>query len=216
MAKNPKQGMSPEGIAAFVYLLRPKTGEPGKEPKFQVVLVYDEDADLSVLEASIDAAGKERFKDDWPQVRKAMQRKDKWPIKNTDDVTNYGPPFDSTPGGRFVSFATTDKPGVVDEDAEDIISARDLYPGMIMRVTYNAHAYEHEEGGKGVTLYLRNAQKTGDGERLEVGATSTTAAEDFGSGKSKGKAKPRRDEDDDEDMPPRRKAKPRRDEDDDY
>lgn len=207
MAKNPKQGMSPEGIAAFVHLLRPKKADdPDKEPRYQVCLVFDEETELDVIDNALDAAGSEKFGDEWPAVKKAAKRKDKWPIKDAADVADqYGPPFDSVPGGRHVSFSTPDKPGVVDEDAEDIISAKDLYPGMLMRVTFNAYAYDHKEGGKGVTIYLRNAQKTGEGERLEVGAAQTTAAEDFGSGKSKAKAKAkpsrRRDEDDEDDIP---------------
>ncbi len=188
---------TPEGIACFVQVFTPKArtdkaGNPKGDPKYSLVLSFDEDADLSELKAEAKRVGIERFGPDFA----AMVKKGKlnWPFRDNEDYADNGFPF--TRDGTFISFKSTDRPGIVDSDAEPIMDKGEFYSGVICRVSCKAYAYDNES--KGVAFGLVNIQKLDDGERL---AGNPDASDDFGATKSKSKAKAKtsRRNDDDED-----------------
>lgn len=68
------------------------------------------------------------------------------------------------------------KPGVVDQQVEDIIDPNDFYPGCYARATVGVYAYD-TKGNKGVSFELINIQKVADGEPLAGKRSKPT--EDF-------------------------------------
>lgn len=172
---------SPPGIGCFVFVLKPQ--QPGensksKEPKYKVVLVWDQDAQESpeykqLKRACVDAAEQRFGKDAREKIKKG---KIKMPWRDASDYGDegYGFPFDQE-GWKFAAFTSTQQPGIVDKRAKPIMKESEIYSGAVYRVTYAVWAYD-KEGNKGVTLLLNNIQKIKDGERL---AGRPDAEDDF-------------------------------------
>jgi len=198
MATKPKASRlhSPEGIACFTQVFTPKArtnkkGEPVGDPKYSLVLCFDEDADLSELKEACKKAGTERFGPDFAAgVKKGKYN---WPFRDNEEYEENGFPF--TEPGTFVSFKSSDRPGIVDENADPIMDKSEFYSGVKCRVSCKAFAYDNES--KGVALGLINIQKLDDGERL---AGNPSAEDDFGGTKSKSKAKAKAKDEDDDDL----------------
>jgi Protein of unknown function (DUF2815) len=189
---------TPEGIACFTQVFVPKArtdkaGNPKGDPKYSLVLCFDEDADLADLKAEAKRVGIERFGPEF--VAGVRKGKYNWPFRDNEDYADNGFPF--TQDGTFISFKSTDRPGIVDENADPIMDKSEFYSGVKCRVSCKAFAYDNES--KGVAFGLVNIQKLDDGERL---AGNPDASDDFGATKSKSKAKgkSKADDNDDDDL----------------
>lgn len=77
----------------------------------------------------------------------------------------------------FLSAKTSQKPGIVDENLDEIISKDEFYSGCYGRASITFFAFD-TNGSKGIACGLHNLQKLEDGERL--GGSYASAAEDFG------------------------------------
>lgn len=184
---------TPKGIMCYVNVFKPKparidqkTGQPQGEPKFQVVMYWPKKTDLSELEEAIEAAAIEKFGAKAPAMLASGKLAN--PLRDAEEFEDNGAPFDKP--GYVMSFKSTDRPGVVDEDGEPIMDKSECYSGCEGRVSTNVRAYDNVS--KGVTGYLVNVQKLGDGERL---SGNPRAEDDFAEapakkGKSKKAAEP--------------------------
>lgn len=65
----------------------------------------------------------------------------------------------------YMSISSTNKPGLVDQDVNDIMDSTEIYSGCYARVSMNAFAYSNS-GNKGVSFGLNHVQKLADGEFL--------------------------------------------------
>ena len=196
---------TPEGIACFTSVFTPKArtdkqGKPKGEPKYSLVLVWPKRTDLSELEEAIEEAAIAKFGAKAP----AMLANGKLhnPLREASDYDESGPPF-TLPGAMMAGFKSTDRPGIVDSDAEPIMDKSDFYSGCKARVSYRVYAYDNES--KGVGLALVNVQKLDDGERL---SGNPSAEDDFAEGKRRSR--------DEDDAPPARGARRGKSKDDDY
>lgn len=169
------------GVACFVFLFKPQQpgeGSKSKEPKYKIILVWDEDAqaseDYKQMKRECVKAAEARFGADARE--KIKKGKIKMPWRDASDYGDegYGFPFDQQ-GWKFANFASNTQPGVVDRKAKPILKEGECYSGMKARCTYAVWAYD-KEGNKGVTLLLNNVQKIADGERL---AGRPDAEDDF-------------------------------------
>lgn len=195
---------TPKGIAAYVQLHTPKQrtdrkGNPTGDPKYGLALFFDENTDLSELEAVAKKKAIEAF---GPNAMALVSKgKINWPFADTADMDDPSPPFDQP--GTVINFKSADKPGIVDEQAEPIMEKSDVYSGMEARVSCRCFTYDNES--KGVSFALVNVQKLGDGERM---SGNPNAEDDFGSappaggrkGKPMVKSKRRGNDDDGEDL----------------
>lgn len=197
---NPK---SPEGIVRYANVFTPRArkgadGKPQGEAKFSVLLVFERDADLAELEETVEEAAVKKFgskaksmlangrlrspiRDAVEYVDDELSKEENWPF--------------NLKGARMARFATTDKPGVVDEDADPIMDKTEFYDGCRARVSYRAFGYD-TNGNKGVGLILVNVQKMADGKRL---SGNPSAEDEFGAKNSKSSSKSKRRSDDDGD-----------------
>jgi hypothetical protein len=187
---------TPKGIMCYVNVFKPKparvdakTGQPTGEPKFQVVMYWPKKTDLSELEEAIEQAAIEKFGAKAPAMLASGKLAN--PLRDAEEFEDNGAPFDKP--GYVMSFKSTDRPGVVDEDSEPIMDKSDCYSGCEGRVSANIRAYDNVS--KGVTGYLVNVQKLGDGERL---SGNPSAEDDFANAPAKSKGKKKSEPDMDE------------------
>lgn len=89
--------------------------------------------------------------------------------RDTDEFPEYK-------GHWFFNASTKNKPQVVDQNVEPILSQDELYSGCYGRVSINLYAF-NQDGGKGIAAGLNNVQKMADGERL---GGRSNAEDDFG------------------------------------
>lgn len=95
-----------------------------------------------------------------------------------DGVRPTGEDFGPECAGHYVmTVSSKERPGVVDQDLNDIFDASEFYSGCYGRASINCYAY-NTEGNKGISFGLNNLQKLADGERLGGGRAS--AEDDFG------------------------------------
>lgn len=189
---------SPEGTARYVHVLVPRQRTDAKgaatgDPKYQITLIFDEDADLKAMKRAAQEVGIEKFGPKFPEMVK--KGKYNWPFVDNEDKVdeddNPIPGFENP--GCSVGFKSKDKPGIVDADAEPIMSKSDLYDGMRARVSCRPFAYDNES--KGVAFYLINVQKLDDGDRL---SGDPAAEDDFKPAKGKKQASKKASRNDDE------------------
>jgi hypothetical protein len=179
--------MTPNFRASYVKLLKAEKNNLNGKMEYSVVALFPKEADLAQLKkAALDAC-----------VKKWGADKNKWPQKNP--VTGQGgvrSPFrDQAERGKvseetgqlvlppgyvagaiFINLKSEQKPGVVDENVQDIIDPSKLYSGCWLRATVNAYAYENK-GNAGVAFGLNNVQKMRDDE--PIGGNRTKATDDF-------------------------------------
>lgn len=164
--------MSPIFTANFAQQLIRAKGIGNGKPNFSVVLASAKnDPFWKILKGQLEAAQKEKFGKVFPASKLRH-----YPIKDSDDV-------DWLDDGQFYFAPKRSEddgpPEIVDRDLQEIISPREIYSGMKCRVTYRCAAYDNDFG-KGVSVYLDNVQKTGDGE--PIGRVTPKAIDDFAAG----------------------------------
>ena len=76
----------------------------------------------------------------------------------------------------FLNANGTQKPGIVDENLNEILDPEEVYSGCWGRASISFYAF-NTNGNKGVGVGLNNIQKLKDGDRL--GAVRASAESDF-------------------------------------
>ena len=158
---------------SYAHVFEPSAISEDQDKKYSVSLIIPKDDEKTVekIKAAIAAAleeGKAKFGGKVPKVFKN-------PLRDGDeerpDDENYENAF-------FVNANSARKPGLVDENLDEIISKDDFYSGCFGRASVNFYAF-NVSGNKGVAARLNHLQKLEDGIRLS-GAISS-AEDDFGS-----------------------------------
>jgi hypothetical protein len=173
------RGISPVGRVSYQHVFQPQANQedPSKPKKFSVVLIFDpenmDEADKEAY-AAMKAAAEIALAAKFPKKRPLEMKN---PFRD-GNVKEGKPEFENK---IFVTFSTQENadpdlnPKVVGPNNKRISQeSGDFYSGCYARVSYNASAFDHEKGNKGVAFYLNNIQKVRDGDKL----TSRTAAED--------------------------------------
>lgn len=153
----------------FANVFRPKgmendDGTTGTE-KYSLMMLFDEDADLSKLKKMAMAKRKEVF--------------------GNKKIANFKMPFRDgeekedldgfEPGMMFATASSQFRPGIVDRDLEPILEQSEFYSGCYARATVHCYTYK-KKGNVGVSFGLNNIQKVRDGESV---SGHSNAAEDF-------------------------------------
>lgn len=160
--------------ASFPWLFEPQPPMEGNtgEPKYSVVMLFDEAAQKSpefkAMKDLANAAIKEKWGDKVPST-----------LRNPFRPGSDKPDLDGYEGCIFVSASSKMQPGVVDGRLNRIISKEvapeGFYAGCFARATVTAYAYD-KAGNKGVAFGLQNVQKIRDGEAF---SQRTRAEDDF-------------------------------------
>ena len=139
--------------------------------EFSVMAVFPKGSDLSAMKADALKALVDKFGDRMQDasfaaaLRKPFRKcKEKWKKdpKTGADIIPVG--FED-PEATFINMKSLQKPGVVDQNVQDISELRWFYAGCYAIASYRAYAYDNK-GNRGVSIGLNNIQKTRDGEPL--------------------------------------------------
>ena len=158
---------------SYAYVFSPRKNEDGTDGKYSVQLLIpktDKTA-LTLIENAINAAKQAGVSSKWNGKKPANL---KLPLRDGDEDR---PEAREYAGMYFLNANSTQKPGIVDQDLNEILDPDEVYSGCWGRASINFYAF-NSNGNRGVGVGLNNIQKLSDGERL--GAARASAESDFG------------------------------------
>jgi hypothetical protein len=155
-AKDPRHVVTPKARLNYAHLFTPRPGPNGGEPSYSATLVFEPGTDLTALRNAAYAAAREKWGDKMPKQLRSPFRS----CSDRDGQEGF------TPGGVFITVRTQNKPGLVDQGMNPILSGDALYSGAYVYGSLRSFAYDFQ-GNKGVSFALLNMQKVADGERLD-------------------------------------------------
>ena len=166
------------GSARFSYvkIFMSRAFQSGQDAKKSVCLLIptDDKATVKKIRAAIDEAIQEGIAAKWGGKKPGNL---KLPLRDGDDErADEAPEYE---GMFFLNANSTQKPGIVDKDLNEILDPDEVYSGSWGRASINFYPF-NTNGNKGVGVGLNNIQKLKDDERL--GAARASAETDFGDG----------------------------------
>lgn len=183
MSAQPKPAASTKVVtgrvrASYVNVFEPRRNElSGKDEYSMMLLIPKSDtATVTALRAAFQAAIAAKWGAKPPPALRL-------PLRDGDAEH---PDEDPYVGHWFCNVKSSQRPGVVDAQVQDVIDPVAFVSGDFCRVSVNAYAYD-QKGNRGVALGLNNVQVLGRGEPLssraraqdDFGAVAETAEEDF-------------------------------------
>jgi hypothetical protein len=154
-AKPSAKIITPVGRLAFQSLFTPAVNKlnPNAPAKYETIVVFDKDADISAIEAIVAEASKNVFGTE--ELPEGAYN----PIRDASEKAKHGEPF--TSGGKMIKVKSQFAPGIVDAKLQPIIDSSEIYPGVFAMV--QIHAYGYDNATQGVGFGLDNVQKRADG-----------------------------------------------------
>jgi len=156
------QLLTPEFRVSFPTVFEAKAIQEGQKKKYSVQMLFSKKTDITVLKQAVHAE----------IVKKWGADSTKWPAGLRNPIRDgsekqydgYGPDV------VFATASSMNRPGLVDQNVQPIISPEEFYGGCYARATVRPFAYD-KMGNKGVSFGLANIQKIRDGEKFS-GATN--------------------------------------------
>jgi hypothetical protein len=145
----------------------PKVFQPADNGKFGLVMLFPkESTDMRLLEAAITTLGKEKYPKGLP--------KGFFPaIHDGDDSEREEQKGQWVINGKCGKY----RPGIVDQNKQDILDEADFYPGCWARAVITLFDWVYPKmGTKGISVNVRNIQKIRDDEPL---ISRVSAADEF-------------------------------------
>ena len=166
------------GKVRFSYnnLFTPRAAQEGAQEKYSTTLLIPktDKATVKKIRAAIEEAIQEGIASKWGGKKPGNL---KLPLRDGDDErADEAPEYE---GMFFLNANSTQKPGIVDKDLNEILDPDEVYSGSWGRASINFYPF-NTNGNKGVGVGLNNIQKLKDDERL--GAARASAETDFGDG----------------------------------
>jgi hypothetical protein len=148
---------------SYVHLLEPYAQGDSDEEKYSCVILIpkSDTATLNKIKAAIKAATEQgrnsKFEGKVPPNLAVTLRDG-----DEEGDLEKNPEYE---GHMFMSISSKTRPGLVDKDLNQIMSADDIYSGVYARVSMNAFPYNFK-GKKGISFGLNHVQKVRDGDFL--------------------------------------------------
>ena len=161
---------------SYVNIFKSRAFQSGQDAKYSVCLLIpkDDKATVNKIRAAIEEAIQEGIAFKWGGKKPGNL---KLPLRDGDDErADEAPEYE---GMFFLNANSTQKPGIVDKDLNEILDPDEVYSGSWGRASINFYPF-NTNGNKGVGVGLNNIQKLKDDERL--GAARASAETDFGDG----------------------------------
>lgn len=157
---------TPTFRVSYPNVFKARKNELNGQDEYSVVALFKKGEDLSALkkaaqEAIIAKWGPDQAK--WPKNLRSPFRDQAERAKEVDGKRIL--PAGHEEGAVFLNLKTRQRPGVVDQNVQDIIDESQFYAGCYARASVNAFAYD-QKGNRGVAFGLGNIQKVKDGEPL--------------------------------------------------
>lgn len=170
--------MTPSFRVSYPHLFKPKKNDLNQKDEYSCVALFPKGTDLTNLKKAAQAALEEKWGKDkakWPALLKSPFR-DQGERAKFDDATGKKVlPAGHEEGAIFMTLKNEHRPGVVDQNVQDIVDSSQIYAGCFCRATIRAYAYD-QKGNRGVAFSLQNVQKIKDGDPL---SGRTRAQDDF-------------------------------------
>lgn len=154
---------------SYANVFEPKSINGG-DAKYSCALLIDK-KDKKTLE-KIDNAIKAAIEEGKGKWGGKVPKKLKLPLRDGDEERDD----EAYAGKMFLNANSSTKPGVVDEDLNQILDSDEFYSGCYGRASVNFYAF-NSNGNVGIACGLNNLQKLADGDRLSGGSS---AEDDFG------------------------------------
>lgn len=158
---------------SYVNIFKSRAFQADQDAKFSICLLIpkDDKATLKKIKAAIDEAIQEGISSKWNGKKPANV---KLPLRDGDEErADEAPEYE---GMMFLNANSTQKPGIVDKDLNEILDPDEVYSGCWGRASINFYPFS-VNGNKGIGVGLNNVQKLKDGEHL--GAARASAESDF-------------------------------------
>lgn len=161
---------------SYVNIFKSRAFQADQDAKFSICLLIpkEDKATLKKIKAAIDEAIQEGISSKWNGKKPANV---KLPLRDGDEErADEAPEYE---GMMFLNANSTQKPGIVDKDLNEILDPDEVYSGCWGRASINFYPFS-VNGNKGIGVGLNNVQKLKDGEHL--GAARASAESDFDDG----------------------------------
>ena len=158
---------------SYVNIFKSRAFQSDQEAKYSICLLIpkEDKATVKKIRAAVEEAVQEGISSKWNGKKPGNL---KLPLRDGDDErAEEAPEYE---GMYFLNANSTQKPGIVDKDRNDILDPVEVYSGCWGRASINFFPF-NSNGNKGVGVGLNHIQKLKDGERL--GAVRASAEEDF-------------------------------------
>lgn len=158
--------MTPTFRVSYPNVFKPKKNELNGKDEYSLVALFPKGADLSALKDAVKKALADKWGADqskWPANLRTPFRDQAERAKVVDGKKVL--PAGHEEGAIFINLKSAQRPGVVDQNVQDIIDDSQFYAGCFARATVNAYAYDNK-GNRGVAFGLGNIQKMKDGDPL--------------------------------------------------
>ena len=159
---------------SYVNIFKSRAFQAGQDAKYSICLLIpkDDKKTIKAIKAAIDEAIQDGISSKWGGKKPANL---KLPLRDgdeerADEAAEYEDMY-------FLNATSTQKPGIVDKDLNEILDPDEVYSGCWGRASINLYAF-NTNGNKGVGVGLNNIQKLKDDEPL--GAARASAEDDFG------------------------------------
>ena len=159
---------------SYVNIFRSRSFGDGQDAKYSICLLIpkSDKATVKKIRAAIDEAVQDGISSKWNGKKPANL---KLPLRDGDEErAEEAPEYE---GMFFLNANSTQKPGIVDKDLNEILDPDEVYSGCWGRASINFYAF-NVNVNRGVGVGLNNIQKLKDGDRL--GGSRAKAEDDFG------------------------------------
>lgn len=163
MAQNSDTKVVTEPVRlSYVHVFEKWANDDTQEPKYSCTLLIDkkDQRTLRALERARQAAIKAKWGDKPPKGLKSTLHDG----DNEEKVDHEKNP--ECAGHMMMAVSSQTQPGIVDRHLQPIIDSTEVYSGCYARVSINAFAFDHPQGGKGVSFGLNHIMKWADGDYL--------------------------------------------------
>lgn len=165
--------LTPEFRAGFISVFKATAQKNAdgtmNKAKYSIRALFPPDTDISVLKAKAKEAAEEKWGSTIPKNLRSPFRTNEQLDKPVQGVG------DDWIVVTFSSGEDRRRPGLVNENNEDIINEADVYSGAWYRVQCNAYGYE-VSGNRGISFGLENCQKLRDDEPIGGGRMAANKA----------------------------------------
>lgn len=158
---------------SYVNIFKSRAFQADQDAKFSICLLIpkEDKATLKKIREAVDEAIQEGISSKWNGKKPANV---KLPLRDGDEErADEAPEYE---GMMFLNANSTQKPGIVDKDLNEILDPDEVYSGCWGRASINFYPFS-VNGNRGIGVGLNNVQKLKDGEHL--GAARASAESDF-------------------------------------
>lgn len=162
--------LTPPFRVSYPNVFKPKLNEQSDKMEYSIMALFKKGENLDALKkAAMDAGAAKWGKDPkkWPHGWRNPFRDQGEKQKMNDAKELYLPePYEE--GAKFLTLKSTRKPGIVDQNREDILEESEIYPGCWCRAAVSVFTYGGPGTGftAGINFGLVHLQKVRDDESL--------------------------------------------------